>query len=46
MSLSTVKKAANQLLLIADPITMAGNGPHVVEYLAAALGPEGRHATD
>ena len=45
MSLSTVKKAANQLLLLRGPITMGGDGPHAVEY-AAALSAEDRHATD
>ncbi len=46
MSPTTMKKAANRLLLTADPITMIDDGPHAIEYCAAALWPEDRHATN
>ena len=46
MYLSAMKKATNQLLLTVDPITMAGDGPHAVEYSPVALWLEDRHATD
>ena len=40
------EKAANQLLLTADPITMVSDGLHAAEYFAATFWSEDRHATD